>query len=177
MKTLWPILAPACLALLSACAQRDTRPDPALALQQTPAEVLELDPATLRDRSFTWGGAIQTLSNQAEDTRLEILAYPLDQRRRPIKGEPSGGRFLVDMDGFLEPRELPPGTLVTVEGHFKRLVIGKVGESDYLYPLLRGDNLEVWQAGPMPTESARPSVRWSIGVGSGGGGFGVGIGF
>ena len=58
----------------------------------------------------------------------------LDSRLQPMLGEPSSGRFIVEMDGFLEPRELQPGTPVTVRGRVVRLVDGKIGEAPDIYP-------------------------------------------
>lgn len=177
MKTFLRILATASLGILSACDPSATRPDDALAQQPTPEQLRSLDPDSLSERSFTWGGSVQAVSNLVDHTRLEVLSYPLSQRRQPITGKVAGGRFLVDMAGFLEPQEFPPGTLVTVQGRFDRLVLGKVGDADYRYPLLRGVKLDVWPSESAAERASRPSVRWSIGVGSGGGGVGVGIGF
>jgi outer membrane lipoprotein len=105
--------------------------------------------------------------NLAHSTRIEVLSYPLDSERQPITQAPASGRFMVEMEGFLEPREFPVGTAVTAQGRYARQHEGRVGGAIYRYPLLSGDRLDVWEADQAVRDPASPDVRWSIGVGIG----------
>lgn len=171
------ILIFACLVLLTACQEQDIKPDPALAGQATPAQLAGQGQSAISSESLTWGGTVQAVRNRANDTHLEVLSYPLNGQRQPMTEQPSTGRFIVEMDSFLEPSEFPKGTAVTVRGRVDRIVEGAVGEAPYRYPLLLGDKLEVWQSEQAAGDSDEPRVRWGVGFGTGGSGMGVGIGF
>ena len=105
-----------------------------------------------------------------------MLSFPLNSNRQPITKQRSTGRFIVEMEGFLEPRDFPLGTAITVKGNYVGLVDGKIGGASYRYPLLQGEQLDVWEPEPADTGTKQPRVRWSIGIGTGGSGIGVGIG-
>lgn len=164
------------LVVFAAACQGPLPRDPALASQVTPQQ-LAGGAHTEKGSLLTWGGSLRSLRNLADSTRLEVLAYPLNTERRPLTDEPSQGRFMVDMPGFLEPQELPPGTLVTVQGRYQRTLDGRVGEASYRFPLLQDGKLDVWEPETASVPFQRPDVRWNLGIGTWGSGVGVGIGF
>lgn len=71
----------------------------------TPAEVI-------------WGGRIIGMRNLASTSELDVLSLPLDRAQRPRTRAQSTGRFMVVLDGFVEPLDFPPGRYVTVRAHF-----------------------------------------------------------
>ncbi|VAW97665.1 hypothetical protein MNBD_GAMMA23-583 [hydrothermal vent metagenome] len=111
-----------------------------------------------------WGGAILSGKNLAKTTELEILAYPLDGYAEPIKNSKSFGRFILVKDGYLELGEYSKGRLVTVVGELTGKREGKVGHSQYIYPVLEVQQIKIW-----PEESRYyyddSDVRFHFGVG------------
>ncbi len=149
-------------ALLTACAsgppfERDAYYSP----QPYPRDILQKDPLPIGDH-LVWGGEVIALENLKNRTRIEILAYPLDARRRPMRDEPSRGRFLVEQTGYLEAVDFPPRRLVTVYGTLQRKITGKVGEAAYQYPLLEAAKIHRWSL----TESGLGwgNVHFGIGI-------------
>ena len=165
------------VVFLSACQSLGDKPAPELAGQATPLQVGLGQRAITAGESVTWGGEVQSIRNLQRVTQIEILSYPVGSHGKPLTGERASGRFVVEMEGFLEPRELSTGTPVTVKGTYARTLEGKVGEAAYRFPLLMGERLDVWPRPRVARHRESPDVRWSIGIGSGGSGVGVGIGF
>ena len=51
-----------------------------------------------------WGGTIASVNNRDDDTtELQIVSRPLDRRGRPRHVDVSEGRFVAEVDGFLDP--------------------------------------------------------------------------
>lgn len=163
--------------LLTACGSQAQKPDPAWEAQASPAQIVRGERVPAVDDVLRWGGRIQGLQNLVSSTRIEVLSYPLNGQGRPIIQGPASGRFLLEVEGFLEPHEFPPGALVSVKGRYARVVEGRIGEASYRYPLLLAERMAVWEALERRGSVYAPGVRWSLGVGSGGSGVGVGIGF
>jgi len=163
--------------LLLGCQTQQQKADARWASQATPQQVSSGSRIPAADQALTWAGKVQAVRNLKSSTHLEVLSYPLDAQGRPVLSGQTGGRFIAEMEGFLEPNEFPVGTPVTVKGHYARLLRGKVGDAAYVFPLLLGDRLDVWQSEQVQPGADKPDVRWSIGVGTGGSGVGVGIGF
>ncbi len=161
------LLAGLALLVLGACGTSRPRPDPALQQQPTPAR-LAAGAATARpEEVLTWGGRVRAVHNLRDRTRIEIAAHPLDAHRRPLPDLPANGRFVAEIGRFLEPRELPGGTAVTVQGRY-------LGLRDGL-PLLRVERLDVWPQAEAP-RSWRPTMNLGIGGGTGGVSIGIGVG-
>lgn len=158
------------VSLLAACAT-SPNPDPVLNAQPTAEAIANGRRVPVVGTLLTWGGTVQAVHNGRDKTLVEILQYPLDSGRRPILGRRAGGRFVVDMDGFIEPAELPIGRAVTVNGRYVGLSTGPTGA----LPRLHGLRFDLWERPPAPVRRS-PEVHFGIGVGTGGGSVGVGIG-
>jgi starvation-inducible outer membrane lipoprotein len=167
------------MTLLAACQTQDSRPDPELAAQPSPQQVSLGRQVPPEGALLTWAGKVQAVENLPRVTRIEVLSYPANSKRQPITEQRATGRFIVEMGGFLEPRDLMPGTSVTIQGRYVSIQEGKVGKAPYRYPLILGEKLDVWRSWVAEKRSADPDVRWSIGIGTSGSntGVGVGIGF
>ena len=109
-----------------------------------------------------WGGVIVETRNVGEDSEIEVLAYPLDRRQRPMTGRPSEGRFLVVADGYVESVDYAPGRLLTVLGALDGVVEGRIGETRRDFPRVRSGTLHLWRPGE---PGAAP--RFSVGIGLG----------
>lgn len=143
---------------LAACASPPIETD-VVADERSPASVAaEPDAAS---GEVLWGGVIVDTRNNDADTELEILAYPLDRRQRPMTGRPPEGRFIAVADGYLESVDYAPGRLVTVLGSLEGVVEGQIGEARRVYPNVRSRSLHLWRPGA--PDDAGP--RFSLGIG------------
>lgn len=166
----------ALLLLLGACASGPAFDTGGVDHALTPRDVVAR-PQHATGKQVHWGGLILSTTNLKDRTRIEVLAYPLDARSRPRgEGEPTG-RFMLEKAGYLEPATYAEGRQVTLVGTVTGTRSGRVGESDYVYPLIDARQLHLWPRG-------RNGVRVGgyIGFGTGNGGdpgssSEIGIGF
>jgi outer membrane lipoprotein len=132
--------------LLSGCAHvvsKDlrARTDPTLTFRQ----VIQ-DPKAYIGKYVVWGGEIIQTTNQKDGTTLiEVFHRPLGWRGEPKDAGPSEGRFLVLVPKYLDPYLYEKGREVTVAGEIQGERIRPVGEMDYRYPVVRGDEIYVWR--------------------------------
>jgi len=110
-------------------------------------------------KEVLWGGMIINSTNLEQNTRLEVLAYPLDSDHYPQTGKPPYGRFLLTQKGYLETVDYSPGRLITVVGRFDGTRRGKVDRSDYTYPLIKAEQLHLWSKGQ------KSDTRFHFGIG------------
>ncbi|ANQ16477.1 Slp family lipoprotein [Vibrio natriegens] len=90
------------------------------------------------------GGIIAKVDNFKDKTRVEIVNLPISETGRPdISAEPAG-RFSVYFDGYLEPVAFSKGRLVTVVGKSAGEEEGKIGEREYIFPLMKGQGYRLW---------------------------------
>jgi len=146
---------PLALALLSAAlASCATVPKP---LQG------QFSPATPRDaatagggQTVRWGGEIIKVEPKADATCFEILSRQLDDSARPIKRDPSDGRFIACRAGFYDPEVFDRGREVTVTGQLSGIDHGKVGEFNYSYPHVAADAIYLWPKRPLYVNTPYP---------------------
>lgn len=115
---------------------------------------------SLRGQRVLWGGVVIATSNLADATQIEVLGYPLESNQRPDIGASPQGRFLIHREGYLEPTDYAQGRVVTVVGRLREVRPGRIGETDYLYPVVEADQIHLW-----PRDSGRPATRFNFGVG------------
>lgn len=152
----------AVLSVLTACVgspvfDRD-RYDDAL----TPSDITRL-PDVPEGHQALWGGLVIASRNLHKNSELEILSYPLDGQQRPNPGHPPQGRFLVSVEGLLEIADYAEGRMVTVAGPVVGTREGKVGESEYTYPVIETtpELIQLWPTGRPEME---PRLNFGIGV-------------
>ncbi|PWG60971.1 Slp family lipoprotein [Sediminicurvatus halobius] len=113
-------------------------------------------------RRVLWGGTVVGVTNEAEETLLEVLGYPLARDQRPDTDRSATGRFLIVEEGFLDPADYAPGREVSVVGPVTGTRDGRVGEHAYTYPVVAAEQLELWpRRRDTPTP---PRVRFGVGV-------------
>ncbi|MCG8486767.1 MAG: Slp family lipoprotein [Chromatiales bacterium] len=134
--------------------------------------------STLPDQPLQWGGVVIGITNLADSSEVEILAYPLDEEGRPMKESASIGRFIATQPGYLEAGDYASGRLVTATGRISAIRTGLIGEAEYEFPVMLCEQLALW---PEQRESrGKPRIRFGFGASSGGssyGGIGIGFGF
>ena len=121
---------------------------------------LVASPNSHKGRVALLAGTIVEATNLESTTRLILLQYPLGRGDRPRTNRPSGGRFMLNVPGYLETEIYRPGRAVSVIGE----VVGReelpLGETTYTYPVLTPKHLHLWPVGE-PT----PGFRFGLGVG------------
>ncbi|WP_114195107.1 Slp family lipoprotein [Edaphovirga cremea] len=126
-----------------------------------------------------FGGTVVNMVNEKDRTRLEIATVPLDSGARPILGEPSQGRVIAFVNGFIDPIDYR-GQLITVVGPITGSEPGKIGMTPYNFVVMQANSYKRWritQQVVMPPGPPMGPWGWG-GYGSGWGpGFGGGWGW
>lgn len=145
--------------LLSACAGGAKFSTEDVDTTLTPKQAVS-EAGAQQGKRVLWGGMIINSSNLESETRIEVLAYPLDSDHYPRTDSAPYGRFLLFRDGYLETVDYAPGRLISVVGRFDGILNGKVGESEYTYPVIRAEQLHLWSQGGRRS----PNLHFGIGV-------------
>jgi outer membrane lipoprotein len=116
--------------------------------QQSPSlrEVQE-NPASYRGIALSWGGTIVSVENLPLYSRIEIIARELDKHGEPRETDHSGGRFIAQVEGFLDPEIYSSGRTITVVGKFIRVDERQLDQMRYRYPLVAVSAYHLW---PVP---------------------------
>lgn len=158
------LLMPASLLLLSACAPAPIYKNTTGAVAATPMQVAQA-PERYSNSDVIWGGRIVQVTNFSDHSEVELLAYPLDSSQRPKANDNGNGRFIASMRGYVEPIDYPPGALMTVSGKLNGTRAGKVGEANYVFPMINVAQSHVWTAAEMG--QGRNNFHFGLGVGVG----------
>lgn len=120
-------------------------------------------PDSYKDRTVLLGGELLSTRNLHDGTLLEVLQKPLDRTTRPQETDQTEGRFLAMCDTYLDPAIYKAGRHVTIAGRVLGTRTDKVGEADYLYPLISCVETYLWPAtatGTYTTFGYYPSWWW-----------------
>ncbi|MCG6201291.1 Slp family lipoprotein [Psychromonas antarctica] len=115
---------------------------------------------TIQGISVLWGGMIIASTNLQDTTQLEILAYPLASNQRPDTEQAPIGRFIAIYQGYLEKSDYAQGRLITMKGELQGKRSGRIGESEYIYPVLNTTQQHLWKK-----ISPRDPPRFHFGLG------------
>jgi outer membrane lipoprotein len=102
------------------------------------------DPGAHTGARVRWGGTISEVSNLQDHTIITIVARPLTRQGEPLSDAAALGRFLGEVDRFLDPEEYKPGRRVTVVGRFTEIRPGKIDQYVYDYPVVGVQDLYKW---------------------------------
>lgn len=157
-------ICPLAMLALAACAPAPIyKPVPG-AVIVTPMQVSQT-PGRYTSGDVIWGGRIVQVTNLADHSEIEVLAYPLDSSQRPKPNDNGNGRFIVAMPGYVEPLDYPGGSLITISGKLNGTRAGKVGEANYIFPLVSAAQSHVWTRKEL--EQGRSNISFGLGVGVG----------
>lgn len=156
------LLVPTLAVALAACAPAPIYKPSTTAVAAIPAQVAQ-SPERYAGGSVIWGGRIVQVTNLADHSEIEVLAYPLDGSQRPKASDNGNGRFIVVMPGFVEPLNYPAGRLITVSGTISGSHAGTVGEANYVFPVVSSTQSHVWTAAEL--SAGRSNVSFGVGVG------------
>lgn len=163
-STLIRLAVPAALLSLAACAPAPIYKSTGALVTATPSQVAQT-PERFSNNEIIWGGRIVQVKVFSDHSEVELLAYPLDSSQRPKVSDLGDGRFIAVMPGYVEPLNYPSGAMMTVQGTLNGSRAGKVGEANYVFPLVRVSQSHVWTAEEM--NKGRNNVRFGLGVGVG----------
>lgn len=96
-------------------------------------------------QSARWGGVIADVRNGKDFTIIEMVNFPLKSWGRPIVKDQTNGRYLVLIDGFVDPAVYKKGRSLTVLGTLEAPQKGKIGEYTYLYPVIKASGYHLWE--------------------------------
>ena len=146
MNLRWPILLLFALLLaVTGCSSipRDIADGPEAS--PTVSQVQE-NPVKWLGSPVRWGGSIVTTDNADNLTRIELVSRPLLRNARPSSASDStDGRFIVEVNGFLDPEIYESGRFLTVVGTLEALKSGKVGNQDYSFPVVEVQSHYLWE--------------------------------
>lgn len=92
-----------------------------------------------------WGGVIAKVEVQKQRTMVEVVNFKLSGRAKPIQADETQGRFRFYQQGLLDPVIYKEGKSITVVGTVVNSEQGKIGEQDYLYPVLNAEKIQLWK--------------------------------
>ena len=95
-------------------------------------------------RQVHWGGTISAVENKENDTWIEVVDRPLGSYGRPQISDQTAGRFLVRIDGFLDPAIYRVNRPITVYGTMEGGLMRPIDEHPYLYPLVKAQTYYLW---------------------------------
>ena len=91
-----------------------------------------------------WGGTISAIENKVTDTWIEIVGRELGSYGRPYANDESLGRFLVRIDGYLDPVIYEVNREITIYGVVESTITRKIDEYPYIYPLVKAEEYYLW---------------------------------
>jgi outer membrane lipoprotein len=143
-------------------------PPPVLKPMEPPQDVAPdtaaATPERYRGAEVVWGGRIIEVRNRANASEIVILAYPLDSSQRPRPKEPSQGRFIAVLEGYVESYDYPHDRFITLTGKVAGSLNENVDEHPYVYTIVRAEGIHMWPPG---FETSAPQVHFAIGVSGG----------
>lgn len=164
VRSLLFAFVPVALASLAACAPAPIYKVAPGSPVVAPFEASQT-PERYADAQVVWGGRVVAVRNLPSSSEIQVLAYPLDSSQRPKANDSGNGRFIALMPGYVEPLDYPAGSLITVAGIVQGSRAGKVGEANYVFPLVKVRQSHVWTAEEM--KKGHNNINFGLGVGVG----------
>ena len=91
-----------------------------------------------------WGGEIESIDNQPQETLLEIVGRELSRLGKPLEDSHTQGRFIAKIPGFVDPSVYSPGRSITILGTVDGETSRVIGEYEYQYPLILVQQYYLW---------------------------------
>lgn len=134
----------------------------ALPAAPAPAPYLVAEaPLQWQDQPVVWGGMILEVRNFPRHSEIEVLAYPLDTKQRPLLEKADHGRFIAVFPGYVEPRDYPEGRFLSLIGRITGERRGSLRGAMYVWPEIDVDQLHLWP------RDFRTGPRFRVGIGVG----------
>lgn len=152
MKGLFVIFLPALAAFACGCAPVISKAVLKEADRQLTVDIVQSGKGAYAGKKILWGGVILSSENLEKTTELEALETGLDWglHPNPEDGVISKGRFIVEVEGYLETAVFKPGRKITIAGVVKGVVSKKIGGMDYTYPVITPVEMKLAEPQPKP---------------------------
>lgn len=97
-----------------------------------------------KEQQLRLSGVIARIDNLDNQTRIEVVNLPIQSAGKPSLSVEADGRYVVYIDGYLEPITYAQGRLISVLGESKGTEKGMVGEFAYEFPVLHASGVHLW---------------------------------
>lgn len=138
------LIACALCLILAGCFSPVSKSIREQAAQDISFEKLRADPEAFLGKVVVLGGEIIQTQTAPEGSTIEVLEKSLDRWDSPKETDRSGGRFILTSKDFLDPLVYRTGRRITVAGEVQGKKVGKIGELDYSYPVLKILEIHLW---------------------------------
>jgi outer membrane lipoprotein len=135
------------VVLLSVTACTTVQPFPVPA-NNPPLASVRADVTAYSNQHVVWGGKILAIDVKQTFALVTVLAKPLDSDGEPIQTDQSDGRFLARLSGFRDPAVFASGRSLTVAGTLTTSETRKIGDYDYVYPVVNVTSYRLWPIPP-----------------------------
>ena len=164
-KRVFKWITPLILLWLTACAPTISPEILKTVDQSISFEALLKNPDAFQGKTVLFGGDIVKTENYPDKTLIIVFQLSLNSDNKPIRGDKSGGRFIVSVMRFLDPAIFQPGRQITVVGVAAGKEVRPLDDIHYTYPVIDRRYLYLWQReNAIDTE---PRVYFGFGVGTG----------
>jgi outer membrane lipoprotein len=113
-----------------------------------PYRDLHANPEAFTGRTVILGGEILNTVNTENHTFVEVLQKPLDRSDAPRFTDKTAGRFMARCDTYLDPAIYAKDRQITIAGQVLGRHTGRIGEADYVYPLISCTETHLWPRTP-----------------------------
>jgi len=118
-------------------------------IKNAPSVDIQPQQALSNSNDFTnypvrWGGKIINVENKADETKIQILAYPLNYYGRPQLNQSPSGRFLSVSKQFLDPAIYTKDSEITIAGSLQGTLEKTIGEKTITVPIVTIDYHHIW---------------------------------
>lgn len=96
-------------------------------------------------QTVRWGGEIANVMNLKDSTMIEVVNLHLNASTKPKQNNESQGRFRLYYKGLLDPLIYTQGKKITAVGTVIGVEEGKIGELEYLFPVIETQNVHIWK--------------------------------
>jgi outer membrane lipoprotein len=115
------------------------------------------------NKKVVWGGMIVDTRNFKDSSQIELLNYPLDSNGEPIRSAQAQGRFIIKVNGFLDPAQYNSGRWLSALGIVRPSEAGKIGDVSYQYPVMQAEQVHIWSE----YSDSNTSTTFHFGIGIG----------
>lgn len=134
------------LSLLSACSLIPNELKTPENVVLVPYQAVKNSPEAHQSKMARWGGVIAEVKNLADSTMVEVVNVDLtSSSAKPRNINESAGRFRAIVKGFLDPMIYQQGKKVTFVGTVAASQTDKIGELEYVFPVLIASGVYLWK--------------------------------
>jgi outer membrane lipoprotein len=133
------------LSTLGGCASNiplEIRED--IADSKIPINTAAADIDQYQGKKVRWGGTITAVENRENDTWIEVVGRELNSWGEPMLTDETEGRFLVRIEGFLDPAIYKVERGITVYGTIESRIVRQIDDHPYTYPLIKAQSYYLW---------------------------------